>query len=949
MRVVRVAKLSGWLVLACVVCGAAFFVLGTLARAQVVATLLRFRPVQVIEEFVIDLEDADLDIEPRYNTFALADLDEDGTPDLVAVNNDEDIINVYLGNGDGTFEDATAIDPAEFEEAEATGLIAVVLDDFTSPFASDEAGAPDGLLDIAALDADGVVDFYVGDGDGDFVEVVSFDLFDIAEPDDVTGAVSGTFDGGDPGLAVADADEVIFVCNDDGSFDACTTPSLIVDGGIGDPAADVVDLGLGDFDSDGNDDVVALAPNVGLVYPLFGDGAGGFEVGIALEYSSDENRRLPAAFAVGNLDGGGDDVVVFGTSSSGVDNVSLFSGTNRQVFIRSVFSSEETTTVVLGALDDNDNEDILFAQGELGIAFHPGTGSTDFSTDPGAQLVSTGGVDGRRLRGTEVIKLADLDGDSMIDVVALVADGAEIQVGLNVLGEPTFTPGPTSPVATPTQTGPTPTFTPVPPTATATPFPTVPLGRCDVDPNAASGGDEAAALRALTTGDFNADGSPDIAVADEGSVYILANSAELNSDVMSCVRDLEAGRMDPLRRSDVVTVNLEPPIRDIAAVDVDGDGNDEIAVTHAERLSVILSEPIGTSSFSYFLDERSVIIRGEPGRIAADRPNRPLDQSRRVPLDFEADGEVDLVVANGASQEVSVLRGLSGSNVFAHEPFNVGEPTRFVSAGDFDGDGSIDFAAAALTRITYIMRQGQVFTTAGGGRFDLREEIRGMDSGFVERDNRVDLFVSDTSNNTRALLSGENLSSPTNSIALNLRRRPGAVAALLFSAFDNMLDAIVAIPDTDSLLFAIGSGDGGFGAALLPLQTGDSPRAVAGADLDGDGNMDLVTANGDGTLSILISGVPPLTPTPTSTLTATETAIPTDTPTSTATNTPTPTPTNTRDPNGSPTATNTKEGIFELSGGGCAVDERGSSGAALLFLGLGVALVLRRAGQGAER
>ena len=959
MRVLRVGQGAVGSVTVAMVAGGIFVALVKLASAGPAMTdVLRFRPVQVIPEVVIDLTDSDLFEVPRYNTYALADVDNDDAIDIVAVNNDDDVINLYLGNGDGTFEDSTVIDPFDFENSGTTGLIAVVVEDFGGPFLSTD-GSPDGNLDIAAIDGDGVIDIFLGDGDGEFVEVLSVDLIDFGNPDEITGAVSGVFDGGDVGLAFADSDEVILLCNDSGVFGSCTTPGLIIDEGLQlEEAPIIVDIAKGDFDDDGNLDIAVLAPNVGLVFPIFGDGVGGFEVGTQrLGYPSENDDGLPAAFAVGNFNGGGDDIVIFGSGFENTAQVS--SGLSGGRFNTAVFPTEETSSVLVGSFDrDDDNSvDVLFSQAST-VAFLAGDGTGDFSSSQGAQPLGEPGVEGRRVSGANVLKSADLNGDTLLDIVALVADGSELIVALNVIDQPTVTPAPISPSPTRTPTGPTPTPTQPQPTDTPTPFPTIPLGRCNVDPNPDKPElsmpptfDEIFAnpLVAIDAGDFDGDGNADIVVADEDTVYVLTNPGREGmafESLMACVRDRELGETTPVLFPISRRLGFSGPLRDVAAIDVDGDGNDEIAVTHDDRLSVIVTNGTGSDVIYFVDDEDSVQIPGEPGKIAADRPNRQRDQGERQMIDFNDDGEADLFVANGDRTQVAVLRGVAGSSSFALDLFDVGGATSHVAAGDFNEDGQIDFAASSGSRITYVVRQGNTFTTAGGGRVELRDDVLSMDSGFVFGDGRADILISDTSNNVRALLSQSNLSAPTRAVILSTPAQPGVVAALPLTSPDIRLDAVVAVPARSTILVATGSADGGFGTSIMPLRAGLLPMDLVGVDLDNDRVMDLVTANRDGTLTILVSGVPPVTPTPTETGTPTSTDTGTPTPTHTPTNTFTGTETATAEGD-TPTPTNTKEGIFELSGGGCSVNGDPANGAWALLIGLltwGIALSMVRRG-----
>ena len=60
------------------------------------------------------------------------------------------------------------------------------------------------------------------------------------------------------------------------------------------------------------------------------------------------------------------------------------------------------------------------------------------------------------------------------------------------------------------------------------------------------------------------------------------------------------------------------------------------------------------------------------------------------PADVDGDGDIDLVISNRGSNDVSVLYN-DGNGIYATKVnFPTGEVPRYVHGGDFDGDGDID-------------------------------------------------------------------------------------------------------------------------------------------------------------------------------------------------------------------------------------------------------------------
>src|SRR5215468_2751257 len=99
---------------------------------------------------------------PGFQSFTLADVNNDGMLDLITVDEDDGAAHVLLGNGDGTFQQAQT-----FNTSNVTSPLFVAVADVASPFASNGAGAPDGYPDIIIAD-DTDVEVLLGDGTGNF-------------------------------------------------------------------------------------------------------------------------------------------------------------------------------------------------------------------------------------------------------------------------------------------------------------------------------------------------------------------------------------------------------------------------------------------------------------------------------------------------------------------------------------------------------------------------------------------------------------------------------------------------------------------------------------------------------------------------------------------------------------------------------------------------------------
>lgn len=200
--------------------------------------------------------------EQAGSSMAVADLNQDGKPDLLIAN--AGTVAVLLGNGDGTFQSAAAV---AIGDAGPEGFMKVVAGDFNG----------DGKIDFASV-IDGSSNVYVANGNG---------TGGFSAPH--TYALSGTPDGliaadvnGDGktdlivptiGPSMSDiSDSAVQVLLNSGSSFSLGTP--ITNTG-GQPLV-APDLTAGDFDGDGKIDLVADDGQGGL-YVMPGNGDGTFQ------------------------------------------------------------------------------------------------------------------------------------------------------------------------------------------------------------------------------------------------------------------------------------------------------------------------------------------------------------------------------------------------------------------------------------------------------------------------------------------------------------------------------------------------------------------------------------------------------------------------------------------------------------------------------------------------
>jgi hypothetical protein len=254
--------------------------------------------------------------------------------------------------------------------------------------------------------------------------------------------------------------------------------------------------------------------------------------------------------------------------------------------------------------------------------------------------------------------------------------------------------------------------------------------------------------------------------------------------------------------------------------------------------------------------------------------NNPLDL---VAGDFNNNGSIDLVVLNSTDNTTSILNGNgAGGFTASGTTRTTGNGPVAIVAGDFDGDGNLDFAVANSTDKTVWVRLGN-----GDGTFGNHATysvslltITSIAVGDFNGDGIPDLAVVGTTATGGAvdILQGDGTGAFNNVTpsGIAVGNGPSSIVTGDFNG-DGNLDFAVANQTDNTVSVMRGNGSGTtFTAAIgspFNTGTGTSPAAIAVADFNGDGQLDLAIVengkkrvdifkgNGDATFSLL-AGAP---------------------------------------------------------------------------------------------
>ncbi len=234
--------------------------------------------------------------------------------------------------------------------------------------------------------------------------------------------------------------------------------------------------------------------------------------------------------------------------------------------------------------------------------------------------------------------------------------------------------------------------------------------------------------------------------------------------------------------------------------------------------------------------------------------------------DFNNSGKLGLAVANLQEENVPILLG-NGDGTFTIPTsfvFSEGLYTNTLAVGDFLGNGNLDLAIANSPSGLAI----DIVLGCGDGAFNQGPVSANGNltsaympaAGDFNGDGKLDIAVtgggygfSPVNAVTMLLGNGDGTFSLAQNPTFATGSNPWAIVAADFNA-DGKLDLAVANQDDSTLTILLGNGDGTFTAATgSPVAVGGGPYALATADLNSDGKLDLVVANqDDSTLTILL-------------------------------------------------------------------------------------------------
>ena len=316
----------------------------------------------------------------------------------------------------------------------------------------------------------------------------------------------------------------------------------------------------------------------------------------------------------------------------------------------------------------------------------------------------------------------------------------------------------------------------------------------------------------VTLGDVNGDGRLDI---------VTANDANNNASVL-----LGNGNGTFQGEQTFATGTFS---RSGTLGDVNGDGKLDLITANfqSNNVSVLLGNGDGT-----FLGQQTFATGFNPSSVTLG--------------DVNGDGKLDIVTGNRGSDNVSVLLGNGDGTFLGQQTFATGARPDSITLGDVNGDGRLDIVTAnyRTNNASLLLGNGdgtfqgqQTFATANGPSF--------VKLGDVNGDGRLDIVTANYGSNNASVLLGNGNGTFQGQQIFATGTRPTSVTLGDVNG-DGRLDIVTANSNSTNASVLLGTGGSAITATFSPQQTfatGTGTSSVALGDVNGDGVLDMITAN----------------------------------------------------------------------------------------------------------
>ena len=277
--------------------------------------------------------------------------------------------------------------------------------------------------------------------------------------------------------------------------------------------------------------------------------------------------------------------------------------------------------------------------------------------------------------------------------------------------------------------------------------------------------------------------------------------------------------------------------RSVYAGDMDNDGDTDIIATalNDDRVIVYTNETSGLATASFVASTISTTANGARSVFAADMDN---------------DGDIDIV---SASQEDDAIawyenNGAANPSWTASDIATSADGARSVFAADLDNDGDMDLISASANDNTIAWYENDGAVNPSWTAADISTSASAPFSVFVaDMDNDGDLDIVSASINNDAIAWYENNGAANPSwTAVDIATSADAATSVSVADMDNDgdMDIISASINDDAIAWYENDGAANPSWTATDIATSaDGAQSVFAADMDNDGDMDIVSAS----------------------------------------------------------------------------------------------------------
>lgn len=372
----------------------------------------------------------------------------------------------------------------------------------------------------------------------------------------------------------------------------------------------------------------------------------------------------------------------------------------------------------------------------------------------------------------------------------------------------------------------------------------------------------------IVSDDFNNDGRPDLAVSckenDDIAMLLGRENGEFWSETVFSIKDvsfpgsLRSGDFNNDGISDIAVADyignkvgilmmnykadfdiqtkystgISPQPYAVAATDLNNDHISDVVVVYSGTKRIGIQLGFGNGSFG----------------SETNYPTGPNSLPQHVNVgDFNGDNQIDIVVSDSKSDNIIILLG-NGDGTFDKDltyPMGLQSSPTWVAIDNLNSDNSLDLVVANQGTDNLGVLYGNNYTTfvlhqtysIGSG-----SDLTSVAVGDINNDNRLDIALTDYKSKNIIVFFGDGNGSFTNQViySAGYGSTPCAIALADMNK-DGCLDIVVGNEGTEFIGIMLGNGDGTFGAMFSYFyELASSVFALTVGDINNDDQLDIV-------------------------------------------------------------------------------------------------------------